>query len=222
MLDTGRGLFRGAGGGGIAEVLDPKEERFVCNFGRPTGPVDRLSPSPEEWPFELPARVGRKVGVDGREVGVCTVLDVVAELPIDSLDCGRFIPPAVLCDNPVLFSLNVGEAEDADALGRKEVDREGLDSRRRSLSVSLRGGGESSIMRTHPDESPGLSFFFSLSMSMLRLDSELRRFKGSQLVLPMIDLLGPDEVGVPLPLGIGALALIRFVTLPIRSRGTRE
>ncbi len=129
----------------------------------------------------------------------------------------------MLCDNPVLFSLNVGEADDADALGRKDVDREGLDSRRRSLSISLRGGGESSIMRTHPDESPGLSFFvFSLSMSTLRLDSELRRFNGSQLVLPMIDLLGPDEVGVPLLLGIGALALIRFVTLPIRSRGTRE
>ncbi len=32
-LDTGRDLFRGAGGGGIAELLDPKEERFVCNCG---------------------------------------------------------------------------------------------------------------------------------------------------------------------------------------------
>lgn len=69
----------GRGGGGMAAVLDPSEDRFALE-----GPTDFFK-------FALPVGNGRKVGVDGREELVVVVL------PADNLDCGlRMLTPAVL------------------------------------------------------------------------------------------------------------------------------
>jgi hypothetical protein len=100
---------------------------------------------------------------------------------------------------------------------------EGLEVRRRSLSLSLSdnldltGEGESSIISTHPEVSigvPGAFFFFSFSfdlpedpLSSLILESTL--FRG--LIISCMALATP--VGVP--------KLERPEALPIRSLGTR-
>ncbi len=144
-------------------------------------------------------------------------LHVDAEVA-DNLEWGRLIPEVaevevVDNDDSLLEAYDVGE-DDVDAMPRWEVDLEGLDKRR----SSFRGDGESSMMRTQPEESP-LFLSLSLSLSWLRLDSELLRDNGfSQLDLAIMDLLnvgeGIEEEEVGVSIGRGAL-------LPMRRRGTR-
>lgn len=95
MLAPGRGrggivvgLTRGKSeGGGIAAVLDPRDDRFT-KFVAP-GPVERFKEiKPEEG-------MGNNVGVAGRELGVGMEL-VVVVLPAESRDCGRRNPVIVL------------------------------------------------------------------------------------------------------------------------------
>ena len=77
----------------------------------------------------------------------------------ESRDCGRRIPVGMtLCDKALgalLPFVEGGEPADTDEAGRKDVGADvGLEVRLRSLSLSLTGDGESSMMSTHPDESP--------------------------------------------------------------------
>jgi len=66
----------------------------------------------------------------------------------------------VLCPRVFgLFEPNVGDWSAVDAAVRKEVGPpEGLDTLRLSRSFSFGGEGESSMMRTHPEESPPDAF----------------------------------------------------------------
>jgi len=129
---------------------------------------------------------GREEGV-GMELVVATVL----RLPPDKRDCGRRRPVCiVLCASGfALFVPSVGEtAADVDAAGRNEVAPKGLEARRLS---SFGGDGESSMIRTQPEDS--LFLFFSESLSLLRLCvSTLRLVRLSQLDLAPAPLLeGP-------------------------------
>jgi hypothetical protein len=108
-----------------------------------------------------------------------------------------------------------------EAAGRKAVGAGGLETRRfsfkRFTSLSFCGDGESSMMRTHPDELPAplpLFTLFSLSLSLLRRESTLFLWD-SQLVfaveefdvteeaelIPVVGVVKP-EPGLPVILGI--------------------
>lgn len=84
------GRSRGPGGGGIADVLAPSDERFdeYGLFGA-DGPVDRLRPAP----CSPPDGIGRNVGVEGREEEeeADEGMEIVLEPP-ESRDCGRLRP----------------------------------------------------------------------------------------------------------------------------------
>lgn len=105
------------------------------------------------------------------------------------------------------------------AVGRKAVGAGGLEIRRfsfkRFVSLSFCGDGESSMMRTHPDESPVL-LFVSFWLSLLSRESTLFLWD-SQLVfaveefdaaeeaelIPVVGVLKPEtELGLPVILGI--------------------
>lgn len=169
----------------------------------------------------VPVGNGKKVGVAGREVGVGIEV-VVAVLPPDNRDCGRLI--LVL---PVLIVLwKRGLAFDDPKVGEEEVDAAGrnvlfgLEPLRRSFG----GEGESSIMSTQPEVSPAEPFLlFSDSVSVLRLESELRLFdRGFSQLVRLSTLREPDGgVGLPRLDAARAFAFCRPDMLPIRNLGTR-
>lgn len=76
----------------------------------------------------------------------------------ESRDCGRRIPVGMaVCDKTLgdLLLPDGGESIETEDIGRNAVGAEGgLDVRRRSLFLSLTGDGESSMISTHPDDSP--------------------------------------------------------------------
>ena len=106
------------------------------------------------------------------------------------------------------------------AVGRKAVGAGGLEIRRfsfkRFVSLSFCGDGESSMMRTHPDESPILLFvFFWLSLlssresTLFLWDSQLvfavEEFDAAEdaELIPVVGVLKPEtELGLPVMLGI--------------------
>jgi hypothetical protein len=100
---------------------------------------------------------------------------------------------------------------------RNAVGAEGLESLRLSLSFPFGGDAESSMIKTHPVDSPPALLFLG-SASLLRLESLLR-------LLEYIELLVDDDEEAAIVLviekGAGELAFDRFVTLPMRNRGTR-
>ena len=104
-------------------------------------------------------------------------------------------------------------------VGRKAVGAGGLETRRfsfkRFVSLSFCGDGESSIMRTHPDESPiALFVFFWLSLSsrestLFLWDSQLvfavEEFEAAEEaeLIPVVGVANPEtELGLPVILGI--------------------
>lgn len=127
----------------------------------------------EEFAPYRPEGIGKNVGVCGRDV-----IDPEAPPP-DSLDWGRRKPvlAAIGFIGPVLSDGEVARVT-VEVDGRKAVGAVGIETLRLSLSLlasfSLFGEGESSIIRTHPDESP-LPFFEFLSepLSLLRRESML-------------------------------------------------
>ena len=106
------------------------------------------------------------------------------------------------------------------AVGRKAVGAGGLEIRRfsfkRFASLSFCGDGESSMMRTHPDESPILLFvFFWLSLlssresTLFLWDSQLvfavEEFDATEEaeLIPVVGVEKPEtELGLPVILGI--------------------
>lgn len=80
-MGRSRGIVEG---GGMAAVLDPREDRFAM-----PGPTERFSD------VNPAAGTGNNVGVAGREVGVGIELLVVV-LPAESLDCGRRMPVCIV------------------------------------------------------------------------------------------------------------------------------
>ena len=97
--------------------------------------------------------------------------------------------------------------------------------RRRSFSLSLTGDGESSMMRTQPDESPAGVLLASASKSTLVFRGLGMVAKRSSLGAERDDdaVEGAGEAEAFAGIGGGgiALAAARLVTLPMRNRGTR-
>ena len=155
--------------------------------------MERFIPTAEEdGVYRLPEGTGNSVGVCGREV-----MDADEVPPPDILDCGLRKPVLIAngLTSPVLSEGDNGRlAEEAE--GRKEVGAVGIDNLRFSLiffvSLSFWGEGESSMMRTHPEESP-LSFLACVSelLSLLLRESTLF-LCDSQLVLA-VDALDVAE-----------------------------
>lgn len=128
---------------------------------------------------------------------------------------------------PLSFG-TVGEVAEVEALGRKAVGAEGLETRLRSFSVSLTGDGESSMIRTHPEVSAAGVRFALVSISALRLTGT-GLFQSSPLVRRDVDRFVVIGVVATGDSGLAVLGLMvdaskpfgRPVTLPIRNRGTR-
>jgi len=170
----------------------PSDVRFCCEYAIEPGPVERfipLIPAVEECAYNPDVGRGKKVGVAGRDdgVGIELVVAVVLRLAAESRDCGRRIPLFIVLlkrEAPLSFC-NVGEVADVEAPRRNAVGAEGLETRLRSLSVSLTGDGESSIINTQPDVSaPGVLFWLCLYICapsrQTLLDSAIIRSFGAQ------------------------------------------
>ena len=162
---------------------------------------------------------GKNVGVWGREP------DDVAELPPpESLDWGRRNPVLTASElmGPVL---NEGDGTrfTVVAVGRKAVGAGGLEIRRLSFKrfVSFCGEGESSIMRTHPDESPVL-LFISFWLSLLSSRESTLFLWDSQLVFAVEEFDAAEEAEL-IPVGVvkPETELGLPVILGILRRGTR-
>lgn len=183
--------------------------------------------------------------MDGLEegVGIELVVLVVAlvlvllrpSVETESLDCGRRMPVgSTLCDRALvallLLPAEEGESIEDDDTGRNAVGAEawGLEVRRRSFSLSLPGDGESSMIRTHPEVSapagvvalPGVLFSASMSMLCLR-DFGIGANRSSRECDEDVEGAGEAEAFTGTGGGGIALAALRLVTLPMRSRGTR-
>jgi hypothetical protein len=191
----------------------------------PLGPVERFNPvrpAVAGWAYKLLEGTGRYVGVAGRETGVgIELVVVVLRLPADSLDCGRRMPVFIVLWLRLLGfpGPKAGAGIDVETPERYAVGAEGLESLRLSLSLSFGGEGESSIIRTHPEDSPPALFFFLLgSASLLRLESLLRLLEYIEL---LIDDEDEDADAFVIVNGAGELAFGRVVILPMRNRGTR-
>ena len=133
------------------------------------------------------------------------------ELVAESRDCGRRRPVLWARVLPLLI-LSVGDAADVDAIGRNAVGAEGLETLRRSLSLSLFGGGESSMMSTHPDVSAD---FFS-ALSVPRILETPRSSVPFVFKADLLELVEEEAAAAMVVIVFG-----RPVRLPIRSRGTR-
>jgi hypothetical protein len=171
--------------------------------------------------YKLLEGTGRYVGVEGLEVGVgIELVVVVLTLLADSRDCGRRIPVVIgfwlsLLDPKAGAGIDVVETPE-----RKAVGAVGLESLRLSLSFAFGGDGESSMIKTHPEDSPPALLFLLGPASLLRLESLLRLLEYIEL---LVDDDDDDEAAIVLVIAMGAgeLALGRLVTLPMRNRGTR-
>ncbi len=181
------------------------------------------------------------MGVEGREdgVGIELVVLVVAfvlmllrpSVDTESRDCGRRMPGMAVCDKTLgaLLPPDGGESTDIEDIGRNAVGADGgLDVRRRSLSLSLAGDGESSMISTHPDESPPGVRRASASRSTLcrrnldfaveRSSCEVERAERDE---DAVEGAGEGEAFTGIGGGGIAFAAERLVTEPIRSLGTR-
>lgn len=188
-------------------ILALSDDRLLVIRVPDPGPVDRFRPAEVDWANRCVVGSGIKVGVDGREAELAIELAVLALAPDDKRDCGRLSP---LLLEPSFKLLNVGEVD-----GTEEPWEEGLVGRGRWVPF-LGGEGESSIIKTHPEESFCLGF-----SSWDRLtDSELRRAK-----ILLLSSEGVEDFARPGRVTGGetveAARLLRVVTLPRRNRGTR-
>jgi len=146
------------------------------------------------------------------------VVVAVLRLAAESRDCGRRSPVLWIKGLPLVIP-SVGDAADVDAIGRNAVGPEGLEVLRRSLSLSLFGGGESSMMSTHPDESAEGAFFFS-TLSALRLCETPRSSEPFVFGTDLPELVEEEAVAAMVDVAI-VFTFGRPVRLPIRNRGTR-
>lgn len=137
--------------------------------------MERFIPIAEEdGVYRLLEGTGKNVGVCGREV-----MGADEVPPPEILDCGLRKPVLIAngLTGPVLSEGDVARlAEEAE--GRKDVGAVGMDNLRFSLMrfVSLSWGeGESSMIRTHPEESPPSLFLACVSepLSLLLRESTL-------------------------------------------------
>lgn len=175
------------------------------------------------------------MGVVGRDegVGIELVVLVVAVLtllrPSDTLDCGRRIPSGIVLWDSALGALGMpvgdGESWGVEGRGRKAEGAEGLEVRLRSLSLSFAGEGESSIMRTHPEESPPDPRLRSPSESKLGRRGFVCSSRSSLLIDRIDEVEGAGETdtdeGPAFGGGGGGIAIVLLVVLPMRSLGTR-
>jgi len=125
------------------------------------------------------------VGVDGRETGVGIELTVAVVLmllrpsvEVDSRDCGLLKP-----DGCTLWGCTSGVPRasgfTSDAKALRPAAEGGLDALLWSLSLGLVGEGESSMIRTQPEEFAGVRLFSSLStVRRLRRDGREDRSSG--------------------------------------------
>lgn len=112
--------------------------------------------------------IGRKVGVEGRDIGVGIELEVLVvalvlmlllpSVDVDKRDCG-LLDGKTLCDKALGARLGMldgdGDTEvEVIARGRNAEGALGLDVRRLSFSLSFTGDGESSMINTQPEVSP--------------------------------------------------------------------
>ncbi len=176
--------------------------------------------------------VGRDMGV-GIELLVLVVAIVLMLLlpsvDTESLDSGLRLVGTPLCERALGARLPLdgeGEAAAGDATRRNAEGAVGLEVRRRSLSLSFTGDGESSMMSTHPDESLAGVRLFSLSESMLCRRSRVLPLFLSGDCLGRREEEGPGVRGEEMPegpaLGVDReFPLTLLVTLGMRSRGTR-
>lgn len=134
-------------------MLAPSDDRLLVISVCDPGPVDRFRPAEVDCANKCVVGSGIKVGVEGREAELAMELAVLALAPEDSRDCGRLSP---LLLEPSFKLLNVGEVD-----GPDEPWEEGLDGRGRWIPFDRGGEGESSIIKTHPEESFCLGFGFS-------------------------------------------------------------
>src|SRR5271154_4867376 len=102
-------------------------------------------------------------------------------------------------------------------MGRNAVGAEGLDVLRRSLSLSLAGGGESSMMSTYPDVSAESAFFFSMSSALRRLCGTPRSSAPLFFEVDLLELVEEEATAEVASM----FAFRRPVKLPIRNRGTQ-
>lgn len=122
----------------------------------------------------------------------------------------------------VLAAAVVGETADVEAAGRNGIIPRGLDALRRSPAFGFGGDGESSMMRTQPEDS--LFLLLSVSLSLLRFGaSTLRRVDVRLSQLARTEVLFDEDPVDPLVMveAASAFALGRPVILPMRNRGTR-
>jgi len=187
-------------------LLLPKDERFnwpLYGFGA-LGPVDRFRPTPEVEACRLLEGTGKNVGVCGRDADADD-----KPFPPDSLGLGNRNPVLTAKGLDTVLSIPVlteGEGARRDEAGRNIGVDVGLDNLRLSLnlltSLSFCGEGESSIIRTQPDELlASFLAFLSNSLSLLRRDSSLFLWD-SQLVLAVdaFEVTDDDELmGVEVP-----------------------
>jgi hypothetical protein len=129
----------------------------------------------EDGVYRLLEGTGNNVGVCGREV-----MEADEVPPPEILDCGLRKPVLIAngLTGPVLSEGDIARlAEEAE--GRKDVGAVGIDNLRFSLmrlvSLSFWGEGESSMIRTHPEDSPPSLFFACVSepLSLLLRESTL-------------------------------------------------
>jgi len=129
----------------------------------------------EDGVYRLLEGTGSNVGVCGREV-----MEADEVPPPEILDCGLRKPVLIAkgLTGPVLSEGDIARlAEEAE--GRKDVGAVGIDNLRFSLmrfvSLSFWGEGESSMIRTHPEDSPPSLFLACVSepLSLLLRESTL-------------------------------------------------
>ena len=202
------------------------------------GPVERFRPI--LLLYKLADGMGRNVGVDGREEGVGIELAVLVvafvlvllrpSVDTDSRDCGRRMPVGMtLWDNALgALLLPSPESMELEDMGRNAVGAAegGLEVRRRSLSLSFTGDGESSMIRTQPDVSapPGVRRFSASKSTLCLRDFGIVAKRSSceaERDDEAVDGAGEGDAFTGTGGGGMALAAVRLVTLPIRSRGTR-
>lgn len=159
-------------------VLAVREDLLGCWEYMPGGPVERfkpVAPAVDWWAYSPEDGTGRNEGEAGREDGVGIELDVavVLRLAPERRDCGRRIPVfIVLCARefpPFRLLLLELLLDTALVVERNAVGAVGLETRRSCFSLSLTGDGESSIIRTQPEESGAGVRLRSIGSSMLRL-----------------------------------------------------
>jgi hypothetical protein len=150
----------------------------------PLGRFKPVAPAVDVCAYSPEVGRGMNVGVAGRETGVGIELTVVVVLTllrpsveVDSRDCGLLKPEECTFwdGTPGVLKEPVWGESASEAKARKPAAEGGLDALLCSLSLGLVGEGESSIIRTQPEEFAGVRLFSSLSATRrLRRDGRER------------------------------------------------